>query len=68
METFVYSSVNRGSFNNENDIIDTLGPFSYALSAILRGDASARRRDSDKIKSFREKLYFPMSSSDKMKY
>lgn len=66
MHSFVYENLNRASWNQEDDKIDTLGPFSFCLSQILRGEASNRRQDSQAIE-FKKKLFKEVTKSKKGK-
>lgn len=66
MHSFVYETLNRASWNHEDDKIDTLGPFSFCLSQILRGEASNQRKDVQAIE-FKKLLFKEVTKSKKGK-
>lgn len=62
----MFSSLNKGSWNQEDSKIDTLGAFSYVLAEILRGDASSKRKDPENLE-FKRMMYIKPNKKEKKK-
>lgn len=62
--TFLFSSLNKGSWNQEDSKIDTLGAFSHVLAEILRGDASSKRKDPESLE-FKRLMYIKPNKKEK---
>ena len=53
METFIYGTLNYSSRNQDHNRIDTLGPLSYALAAVVANAEKARPVDNQSLPEMR---------------